>query len=287
MKANSFFTIDVEEYYHICGINSVPPISQWDSIPSTVEENLMRLLQVFREHDVKTTCFFLGCIAKKHPSLVKEVMDMGHEIASHGFYHEVIYKMTRDQFRKDIKDTRHLLEDITGNEIIGYRSPSFSVTSAIPWYFDTLQETGYKYDSSVFPARRSDGGMKSLSLSPHWIETLAGRILEFPITVTPIMGKNICFFGGGYLRLFPKSIITHQADKLKQRGIPVLYYIHPREIDPRHPRLKMNPLKRFKSYVNLRTVKPKLEAILSNDSFTTLGEFYEKHATEKRTIYAE
>lgn len=276
MSVTSFFTIDVEEYYHICGTKSAPPLSEWDKLPVTVEKNLLKLLDVFNNYNVKTTCFFLGYIAKKHPHLVKETLRQGHEIASHGMYHDVVYNMTEQQFGNDIADAKHLLEDITGKEIIGYRSPSFSATGKTPWFFEALIKAGYKYDSSVFPANRSDGGMKSDMSKPAFINTANGKIFEFPISTTPILGKNFCFFGGGYLRLFPVNVILNRAAKLKENDIPVLYYIHPREIDPHHPRLKMSIIKNFKTYVNLNSVQTKLDKIISSSDFVTLEQYYNK-----------
>jgi polysaccharide deacetylase family protein (PEP-CTERM system associated) len=182
--------------------------------------------------------------------------------------------MDREQFKSDVTDAKKLLEDITGEEIIGYRSPSFSATDQTPWFYETLSEAGYKYDSSLFPAKRAEGGMSSNRIYPHIIDTGSGNILEFPISVTPILGKNFCFFGGGFLRLFPGKVIKNRANYLKQRGIPPLYYIHPREIEPHHPRLALPPLKYFKTYVNLKTVRPKLDMILTTGRFMTLKDYY-------------
>jgi polysaccharide deacetylase family protein (PEP-CTERM system associated) len=281
----AFFTIDVEEYYHICGAKSAPLRADWDSLQVTVEKNLMRLLEIFALHKVKTTCFFLGYIARKHPGLVRETLQQGHEIASHGMYHQVVYDLTQAEIRADVTDAKHLLEDIAGQEVIGYRSPSFSATDKTPWLYETLIETGYKYDSSLFPASRADGGMVSGHTAPHFIKTQAGKILEFPISVAPVLGKSICFFGGGYLRLFPIKIILNQAEYLYRKGSPVLYYIHPREIDPQHPRLPLSVIKNFKTYVNLTTVKAKLDKILTTGSFMTLRDYYLTKVSEQAGHY--
>jgi polysaccharide deacetylase family protein (PEP-CTERM system associated) len=280
VQNNSLFTIDVEDYFHICEVSGAPRISQWDNIPGRVEINLLKLFDILDRFNVKSTCFFLGYIANKYPCLVKEADNRGHEIASHGMYHQLVYEMTKAEFFKDVVDSKHLLEDILGKQVTGYRCPSFSVTSKTPWFFDKLVEAGYQYDSSVFPAQRGCGGIKTDLIFPHWINIKEGNMFEFPISVGKVMGKNICFFGGGYLRLFPISLITKMADILKQKGVPVLYYLHPREIDISHPRLKMNPFRYFKSYVNMKTVLPKLDIILKSGDFVTCSNYLTKYVSE-------
>ena len=278
MLRNSIFTIDVEEYFHTHGISGAPPVSEWDSLPGRVETNLHKFFDLLSLHNVKATCFFLGYIAKKYPNLVKEAHGLGHEIASHGMYHQLIYDMKESDFLQDALSSRQLLEDISGTKVLGFRSPCFSATDKNPWLFDKLVEAGYEYDSSMFPASRDVGGIKSNKTDPHWINTKYGKLYEFPISIKRIMGKNICFFGGGYLRLFPRAVIIKMDESLYQAGSPVLYYIHPREIDPSHPRLETGLKQRFKSYVNLNTVEPKLEAILKKGSFLTCKEYYNNHA---------
>ncbi|MDD2331718.1 MAG: DUF3473 domain-containing protein [Candidatus Cloacimonetes bacterium] len=276
MKA--LFTIDVEDYFHTVEGKYVPKRKQWDDLPSRVEKNTSRLLDILDEYNVKATCFVLGYIAKRHPKLVKQISSRGHEIASHGMYHKHVYEMTRQEFDLDARDSKALLEDISGMAVQGYRSPSFSHTKDTPWLMEVLCEKGFKYDSSVFPAARFDGGFKIENLNPHWINTDCGNIFEFPISVTPVLGKNICFFGGGYLRLFPQWLILEMVQNLKKTSQTPLFYIHPREIDPDHPRFKMPPLKYFRSYVNLNTVENKLHAILSRNSFVTCQEYLQEYS---------
>ncbi|MEN6444471.1 MAG: polysaccharide deacetylase family protein [Candidatus Cloacimonas sp.] len=269
----SIFTIDVEDYYNVTEERGEPPVSEWDSLPSIVESGFLKLLDMLDTYQVKATCFFLGYVAKKYPHLVKEAQKRGHEIASHSMYHRLIYKMSREDFIADLLSSKKILEDICSEEVTAFRSPSFSVTEAIPWFFDALAEAGFSADSSVFPVKRDYGGYKTTQKKPFWIKTAKGDICEFPISVAPLCGKEFCFFGGGYLRLFPKRIILSMHKKLAQQGIPTLYYIHPREIEPQHPRLKMNRRAYFKSYVNLNTVQPKLKAILSSGKFVTCKEY--------------
>jgi polysaccharide deacetylase family protein (PEP-CTERM system associated) len=269
----SLFTIDVEDYYHFFENRGAPPLSEWDSLPARVENNFRKLLEMLAKREIKATCFFLGYIAKRFPNLVKDASNLGHDIASHGMYHKLIFSMSSQEFYQDALDSRNLLENISGNSVEGFRSPSFSLNVNTPWFFEKLSEAGYIFDSSLFPVRRENGGLVCSKFEPHWIQTESGKICEFPISVAPFMGKQICFFGGGYLRLFPLSLIKSMGKRVNKSGRPVIYYIHPREIDPDHPRIKMSRLHAFKSYVNLNTVQAKLDSILQNNEFITCREY--------------
>ncbi len=269
----SLFTIDVEDYYHFFENRGAPPVEEWDSIPNRVEKNFRILLEILNKHEVKATCFFLGYVGKRFPKLVKEAYEAGHDIGAHSMHHSLIFNMTEQQFYEDVLRNKEILENIIGDRVEGFRSPSFSLTDSTPWFYEVLCRAGYTFDSSLFPASRENGGYAGTRKDPHIVETKYGTICEFPITVAPVFSKDICFFGGGYLRLFPRSIIMQMSKKVNKLGLPVLYYLHPREIDPDHPRLKMKPIGYFKSYVNLKTVKPKLDTILSSNKFMTLREY--------------
>ena len=263
----SIFSVDVEDWFHILDDPSVPTIDQWAGLPSRVENNFSRLLDIFSECNAQVTCFFLGWVAGRFPHLVKEAAKRGHEVASHGYGHRLVYEQGREQFYEDVRRARFLLEDISGAEVVGYRAPGFSTTNDTPWFFDVLVEAGYQYDSSVFPAPRGHGGMPRGQREPHRVgET---QLLEVPISVADLMGKSMCFFGGGYLRLFPYWLIRKMALQVLTEGRPVVFYIHPREIDPAHPRLPMSRTRRFKSYVNLDTTEAKLRRILQDFPVTT------------------
>jgi polysaccharide deacetylase family protein (PEP-CTERM system associated) len=216
------------------------------------------------------TCFFLGYVAERYPHLVTEALNRGHEIASHGYSHRLIYTMTPQAFLEDARKSREILEGISGQAVNGYRAPGFSVTAESPWFFEKLVEAGYRYDSSVFPAPRQHGGLNTNKYAPHMI---ADKLMEFPITVADVLGKRFCFFGGGYLRLFPYSLVRQMSRKVLGENRPVVFYIHPREIDPGHPRLSLGRVRTFKSYVNLKTTEPKLRHILDEFQVTTFAEF--------------
>lgn len=263
------FSIDVEDWFHILDIPSTPPLTDWNSLPSRVEINFLRLLDLFGQKEVHVTCFFLGWVAQKFPYLVREASRRGHEVASHGYAHRLAYEMTPPEFFLDIWDTKKTLEDVSGHEVWGYRSPGFSVTERTPWFFETLMEAGYRYDASVFPAARAHGGLRTDSYGPYVVIANSHSLVEFPITVAKVFGEPICFFGGGYLRLFPYYLVKKMTLKVLAEGRPVMFYVHPREIDPGHPRLAMNLLRKFKSYVNLGTMEKKIHRLLSEFEFVT------------------
>ena len=267
------FTVDVEDWFHIPGSPKGQNVSEWKTLPSYVSNNFRVMLEIFAARKVRVTCFFLGWVAEQYPGLVREAWSQGHEIACHGYSHRLVYEMTPQEFLDDIRKAKHIIEDITGVPVLGYRAPCFSVTKDTPWFFDNLLQAGYRFDSSIFPASRRFGGLKTSNWEPGDIDTPSGQIKEFPITVVRAMGRPMCFFGGGYLRLFPYSLIKKMGIQVLEQGRPIIFYLHPREMDPDHPRLPMSPVARFKSYVNLSTARSKMEMILNDFSFTTFGEF--------------
>jgi polysaccharide deacetylase family protein (PEP-CTERM system associated) len=273
----SVLTVDVEDWFHILDVPSAPPLERWADMPSHVEKNFLRMLDLFSEHRATSTCFFIGWVAERFPHLVREAAARGHEIASHSYSHCLVYRMTRDEFYDDALRARKVLEDISGAPVVGYRSAGFSVTDQTQWFFEALADAGYEYDSSVFPAPREHGGMNVAERGPHLVAAGSKRILEFPITVADLLGRPLCFFGGGYLRLFPHWLIRWMSYQVLDEGRPVVFYIHPREIDPAHPRLPMSPRRRFKSYVNLHTTETKLRRILEEFPVTSFRDFRRNH----------
>ncbi len=277
------FSIDVEDWFHILDTPAAPQIDQWAAMPSRVERNFLRLLDLFAEKRARTTCFFLGWVAKRFPRLVKEARQRGHEIASHGYSHQLVYKLTREQFLEDATTSKAILEDTVGHSIDGYRSSGFSVTKETPWFFDVLIAAGYRYDSSVFPAPHSHGGLRTNRYCPYLVGSPPKQLIEFPISVAKVMGRPMCFFGGGYLRLFPYGVIKRMTLRVLEEGRPVVFYIHPREIDPHHPRLPMSLPRRFKSYVNLETTEGKLTSLLDQFESMTFDDYIARHFEDVRS----
>lgn len=278
----NIFTVDIEDWYHILNVPSAPPIAAWQELPSHVERNFLKLLDVFDETGSKVTCFFLGWIAKRYPQLVREAVRREHEIASHGFAHRLVFQMTPQEFRDDALTSRQLLEDLSGAAVRGYRAAGFSMTEDAPWFFEELIAAGYAYDSSIFPAKRGHGGWDASPVGPYTMVVRSGEIVEFPISVASVFGNRICFSGGGYLRLFPYSVVSRMAAQIESAGRPVIFYIHPREIDPGHPRLRMNAYRRFKSYVNLDGTLMKVRRILREFSCGTFSQYLDSYGPPGR-----
>jgi polysaccharide deacetylase family protein (PEP-CTERM system associated) len=276
---NNILSVDVEDWFHILDVPSAPRIEEWDSLPSHVEMNFRRLLELFARHQVHATCFFLGWVAERFPHLVQEAVTQGHEVASHGYSHMLAYEMSPQEFLYDIRRAKETLENATGQVVIGYRAPGFSATDQTPWFFEKIIEAGYRYDSSVFPARRGHGGIAGSPCEPYAIQGgFEQTLVEFPISVVNLLSARLCLFGGGYLRLFPWWLTKAATHQVMNAGRPVIFYVHPREIDPNHPRLPMNSLRGFKSYVNLETTKAKLDRILKEFTVSTFRQYLEEHS---------
>lgn len=267
VPGNSVFSIDVEDWFHIMDLPTAPRIGEWSELPSLVERNFLDMLDMLDARGVKGTCFFLGWVAERLPRLVSEAKSRGHEIASHGYGHDLVYQLTEHQFLADVIRARKLLEDVSGGPVVGYRAPGFSVTEDTPWFFKRLAEAGYRYDSSVFPASRGHGGFASFGTGPCIVDTAHGPIVEIPVSVARLFGAQVCFFGGGYLRFFPYALVKHMAAQVLGDGRPVVFYIHPREIDPAHPRLEMPLARSFKSYLGLKRARRKMDKVLRDFSF--------------------
>lgn len=268
----SVFTVDVEEWFHILDVPSTPPLEQWEALPSRVENSFRSMLEVFAEKKVRTTLFFLAWVAERYPHLVREAVAGGHEIASHGYTHELVYRQDRATFLADITKAKTIMEQAGGQAVLGYRAPGFSVTAATPWFFDAVAEAGYRYDSSVFPGERGHGGLPGAIAVPHRITTPHGDLMEFPISLGSMFGRPMYFFGGGYLRFFPYGLMLSKAKAVLEQERPVVFYLHPREVDPGHPRLPMSAKRRFMTYCNLGSTMPKMRRLFDDLPMTTFAD---------------
>ena len=283
-KMSSCLTIDVEEWFHILDSPAVPGIQSWSSLESRIERNLDKLLCMLESQSVKATFFWLGWLAERQKHLVRKCQDAGHEIASHGYAHVLAYEVGPAKFKEDICRAKDILEEITGETVRGFRAPGFGITKEAPWAFALIADSGYQYDSSVFPAVRGHGGISDSPLGLYFIETMNGHLLEIPMSIVEIFKRRTCLFGGGYLRLANKHMIKWGISKLRLANQPLIVYIHPREIDPNHPRLPLSPIRQFKSYINLNSTMPKLKWLCREYSFCTLLEMAENYI---RSFYLE
>jgi polysaccharide deacetylase family protein (PEP-CTERM system associated) len=279
-KQPDVFTIDVEDWFHIMEVTGTPDLTAWDSLPTHIERNFRTLLELLAAYNVKATCFVLGWVARRFPRLLREAAELGHDIASHGYDHRVVSGLSPAQFREDIRTAKAAIEDAIGGPVHGYRAPGFSITWHTPWAFDEIIEAGYIFDSSVFPAAHGHGGMPEAPRHPYVIRSPAGRLIEFPLSIADTPFGPRCFSGGGYLRLIPLWLVLALAKRVRSNGRGVIWYIHPREIDPGHPRLRMSLQRQFRSYVNLRGTAEKLKAILRDGNFATFSELASRLSEE-------
>ncbi len=264
------FSCELEDWFHILGSAKTPRIEDWPGLPLRAEKSVDRLLELLEKNNARATFFCLGWMAERMPDVVRRCHQAGHEIGSHGYGHILAYEAGPRAFLDDVVHSKKILEDLTGEEVVGFRSPGFSVKDDSRWVFDVVAEAGYKYDASVFPARHGHGGLRSANPSPHRVRTRGGELVEIPMSTVALLGRRICLFGGGYLRIAPLSLIRWGANRLHRAGQPLIVYIHPREIDPSHPRLPLAPARRFKCYVNLSSTMPKLKWLCEHYRFTTM-----------------
>lgn len=266
-------TVDVEDFFHVSAFESVISPSQWKDYQPRVDTNTRRLLDLFAQKEVKSTFFVLGWVAERYPELIKEIHRQGHEVASHGYAHRRATEQSRDELLLDVKRSKDHLEDLLGEQIMGYRAPSFSIGYNNEWAFEVLAELGFKYSSSTYPVKHDLYG------TPDWPRFAYNRpenIIEIPIPTLRLLGKQIPIGGGGYFRLYPYKITEKLVRKyLQQEKQPYSFYLHPWEIDADQPRLKNAPLKsRFRHYVNLHRTEAKLTRLLEDFNWSTMRDVY-------------
>lgn len=267
-------TIDVEDYFMVSGFADVVKFEDWHKYESRVERNTIKLLEILDEYKIKATFFILGWVAEKNPALVKDIHNLGHEVACHSFNHRLVYDLTPEEFREDTRRAKGILEDITGRLVIGFRAPSYSITKKSLWALDILVEEGFVYDTSIFPIYHDRYGVPGAERFAYIIKRENGRLTEFPPSTYRIFGYNMPVAGGGYFRLFPlwltKKAIKSINEIEKQAAI---IYIHPWEIDTGQPTLNGSRISKVRHYVNLKSTMPKLQAFLGEFKFKPLAAF--------------
>jgi polysaccharide deacetylase family protein (PEP-CTERM system associated) len=265
-------SVDVEDYFHVSVFDGIVPRTQWAQMESRVCANTTRLLDLFAEFNVRSTFFVLGWVAERYPELVKTIADRGHEIASHGYAHRLIYDQTPAAFREDVRKAKRLLEDASGCAVLGYRAPSYSITPRSLWALDILIEEGYGYDSSIFPIRHDRYGIPVSPRDPFPIERDGGTLMEVPGSTVRVGPLNLPIAGGGYFRLLPYQWTRWGIARLNTvEQQAAVFYIHPWEIDPEQPRLHAGWLGRLRHYRNLDQTEARLRALLTDFRFSTVG----------------
>lgn len=268
-------TIDVEDYFHVAALSKVVSLSEWDQQPSRVGQNTLKILDLFDKHNIKGTFFVLGWVAERYPEIVREIDQRGHEIASHGYSHQLIYSQSVATFREETYRSKEILESISQKPVTGYRAASYSITKKSLWALDVLAELGFTWDSSIFPIYHDNYGIPDTPSEPYIIKTDSGRELtEFPITACNKLGLSIPAAGGGYFRQFPYPLFRYLFNAASQNNkVPKIFYLHPWEIDPDQPRFtNASWFSRFRHYTNLDRCEARLERLIEDFDFGTISE---------------
>jgi len=267
-------TVDVEDYFHVQAFANIIDPKDWDSLPSRVESNTSRMLDLFAEKKATATFFVLGWVAERFPALVRRMADGGHEIASHSYGHQRIFTQTPAQFREDVRKAKGLIEDAAGKQVRGYRAPTFSLNTKTWWAYDVLGEEGYSYSSSIYPVARDNYGMPDAPRTP-FLPTDAGSMIEIPMSTVRYGQRNLPASGGGFFRLLPYGVSRHALARVNRAEGPSIFYCHPWEIDPEQPRVAGANLKsRVRHYLNLSAMERRISRLLDDFAWGRMDEVF-------------
>jgi polysaccharide deacetylase family protein (PEP-CTERM system associated) len=266
---NNALSIDLEEYFQIHALSGLIRPDTWADLPSSIEDNTTKILDLLEEYKIRTTFFCLGWIAQHHQGLIKRIHSLGHEIACHGFAHQVIYQQNKNVFRDDVSRAKDILEDIIGEPVIGYRAPTYSITNKTIWALPILEELGFKYDSSIFPIYHDNYGLPNSPRFPYRLPD--SSLVEFPISTLKFGPINFPISGGGYFRLLPYFFTKFALKALINGNKRFVFYIHPWELNPDTPKVRgMDVLSRFRTYVGIKSSLKRFTALLRDFSFIPL-----------------
>jgi polysaccharide deacetylase family protein (PEP-CTERM system associated) len=272
------FSVDVEDYFQVAALAPAIPVETWPTREYRVERNTEVILQLCEEKKVRGTFFILGWVAEKSPHLVKRIAAAGHEIACHGFSHQLIYRQTPEVFREETFRAKRFLEDVIGKPVTGYRAASFSITRESLWALDVLIDAGFEYDSSVFPIKHDSYGIPGAAPEPGRITAPSQRTLvEFPMSAATFFGVQVPVSGGGYFRILPYWVTRAGLRQINDKlGRPFTFYLHPWEVDPEQPRVKVSAFSRFRHYTNLHRCEARLRRVLGDFRFGTMRQVLEQ-----------
>jgi len=261
-------TIDVEDYFHVSAFEGSIDRSDWSSYPSRVSSNTIRLMDLLEQYQIKATFFVLGWVAEREQNLIREIARRGHEVACHGYSHQLVYNQTPGLFREETIRSKQLLEDIVQVPVRGYRAASYSITKRSRWALDILAEVGFIYDSSIFPIRHDRYGIPDAQEYPYRLETQSGHsLVEFPLSTVKVFGYRFPIAGGGYFRLYPYQLTRAGLKQVNRQNQPFIFYLHPWEIDPDQPAVSAGWMSRFRHYNNLDKCECRLKRLLGDFSF--------------------
>lgn len=264
-------TIDVEEYFHPTELQSAVAQADWPGMPSRIRAQTDCLLELLEHYHTRATFFILGWIAERHPELVREIADAGHEIGCHSYSHRLVYSLQPDHFRQDTLLGVDAIENACAVRPLVYRAPSYSITERSMWALEVLVECGFTHDSSIYPIIHDRYGIKGFARHPVTLPTPAGHIVEIPVATARLYRTRVAPVGGGaYLRLLPYRYTAAGIRQINREGKSACIYLHPWELDPGQPRLAQGTLSRWRTYTGLKTVRTKLERLLNEFRFAPL-----------------
>lgn len=276
LPTTHLLTFDLEEWFHLVGVQSMSDRSRWDALEPTVEPLTEQILTLLAEHGTQATFFVLGWVAERYPQLVRQIADAGHELASHSYWHREVYAQTPDEFREDLKRSIATIADVSGQVIKGYRAPSFSLIPGCEWAWDIMLDEGLTYDASVFPIARAHGGYplakQTESSSFSSMATPSGRsiaLLPMSVMRLPVLGKRVAFSGGGYFRVLPWWLVRRGFAQHDASGCSAVLYLHPWDFAPGGPSLPMRRFQKFKCYHHRDQTGPRLRELLALYHFGT------------------
>ncbi len=276
------FSVDVEEYFHPTAMTAVYGFDEWDGLPRRTPEAVPLLLDLLDAHGITGTFFVLGWLAEREPDMVRDIASRGHEIASHGSEHRLVYELGADRFRSSVARSKRTLEQLVGRPVLGYRAPSFSIVPGIEWAFDVLLEEGYRYDASLFPiATHPTYGYPDAEPDPYWIDRPAGALLEFPSTIYSIAGRSLPASGGAYFRLLPPWLVHAGLRQCQQRGRPGMFYVHPWEWDDWAPAVEGSRLQWLRTFHGRKSVLRRMEGLARRFEFSPIRETLERMTEER------
>lgn len=267
-------SIDVEDYFHVNNFSCLIPRCSWDQFESRVERNMLKVLECLAAKRVKGTFFVLGWVAERFPEIVRDIYSDGHEVACHGYSHQLVYQQSREEFRCETRRAKRLLEEITGRQVVSYRAATYSITRESSWALEILAEEGFQNDSSIFPIVHDHYGVPNAPRAPVRLKLMNGlELVEFPMSTLRWFGLNWPIAGGGYFRLIPYQVTKAAFHHLNHvEKLPVIFYLHPWEFDPEQPIQKAGMLSRWRHYLNLDKTLPRFERLLSDFQFVPLTE---------------
>lgn len=270
-------SIDVEDYFQVEAFSRVIDRAEWSTFPCRVAENTRRVLRLLETHQVRATFFVLGWVAEREPELVREIAAAGHEIATHGYGHQLIYRQTPEEFAEDVRRSIQAIGDaLPDAKILGYRAPSFSITLQSLWALDILAGLGIRYDSSIFPMSGHD--LYGIPDAPRFAHRVRPQLCEFPVSTVRYARRNWPVAGGGYFRLFPLPLTRYAIRRINSEHQPAVVYLHPWEFDPEQPRIHQASMKsRFRHYLNLHKTETRLHRLLGHFRFAPLREVFASH----------